>query len=78
MNDRLLYNRAIVNKLVELVEKYLDWRFGQLLANVDVTRYIHPYGNEDVTRPCDIYCDKSKDIWERMCKNKWCFCDESI
>jgi len=37
-DERLLNNRFILARLAELVEKYPDWRFHQLLQNAGVSR----------------------------------------
>ena len=35
-------NKKILEKLAKMVEKYLDWRFGQLLVNCDLLEIIEP------------------------------------
>ena len=68
--NRLLYNRAIVNKLSELIEKYPEQRFGQLLIDCDViqTKFID----------CgyillDPFYEEPEKTWNRMINNKFCF-----
>ena len=40
-NERFIYNQMIVDKLQELIKKYPDWRFGQLLINCDILEIQH-------------------------------------
>lgn len=54
-NDRLLNNRFILARLAELVEKYPDWRFHQLLQSAGVS---HP---EE-----DQFYEESKTTLENM------------
>ena len=35
-------NKKILEKLSKMVEKYPDWRFGQLLVNCDLLEIIEP------------------------------------
>ena len=35
-------NKKILEKLTKMVEKYPDWRFGQLLVNCDLLEIIEP------------------------------------
>ena len=37
LSKRLAANRAIIARLSELVEKYPDWRFHQILDNANLT-----------------------------------------
>lgn len=62
MNNRLLYNRAIINKLSELIEKYKDLRFGQLLIDCDV-----------VPDNLETFFEESEITWNRMINNYFCF-----
>ena len=70
MNDRLLFNRAIIDKLSELVEKYPDLRFGQILVNTEVIKLIP---SEDGLQAIDPFNEEPKITWNRMCNNKFCF-----
>lgn len=70
--NRLLYNRAIVNKLSELIEKYPHWRFGQLLINCDIITILNNGKLEDP------FYKESIDIWNKMIKNKFCFNNENL
>lgn len=67
METRLLYNRAIVDKLKELVENNPELRFGQILWDCGILESI----KDKQTR--DPYFDEPKDIWNKMCNNKFCF-----
>ena len=68
--NRKLYNTAIVEKLRELVNKYPDLRFGQILANAEVIIYKNDY---DETVPRDPYYEEPEVTWERMKNNKFAF-----
>lgn len=81
MNElRLLYNQAIVDKLQELIKKYPDWRFGQILRNCDIIKEICIEEKDDVAYQTVVWKDEfnteSKIIWKRMCNNKFCFSNE--
>lgn len=71
MTYRKLYNKAIINKLQEIVEKYPDWRFGQILRNCDVVKETLIQPDSLVWK--DEFNVESKTIWERMCNNIYCF-----
>lgn len=73
--SRLLYNKAIIDKLSELVDKFPEQRFGQLLVNSDIIQY-EPDEREDVLI-IDPFYEESELTWERMCNNKFCFPDNS-
>lgn len=68
--SRKLYNTAIINKLVELVNKHPDLRFGQILADAEVIIYKNDY---DETIPRDPYYEEPEVTWERMKNNKFAF-----
>ena len=70
MTNRKLYNTAIVNKLVELVNKYPDLRFGQILVNAEIIRYKNDY---DEIVPIDPFNEEPEIMWERMKNNKFVF-----
>ena len=77
MTDRKLYNTAIVNKLVELVNKYPDLRFGQILVNCDIIQYEKNVltdggGREDILT-IDPFNEESEITWQRMKDNKFAF-----
>lgn len=74
--NRLMFNRAIVNKLSELVECYPDFRFGQLLVNCDIIQYepsVLVDGQREDILTIDPFYEESEYIWERMIRNKLCF-----
>jgi len=64
--NRKLYNTVIVEKLKELVDKYPDLRFGQILVNADIIKLIRPFA-------MDPYYEESEVTWERMKNNKFVF-----
>jgi len=69
--SRLLYNKAIIDKLSELVDKFPEQRFGQLLVNSDIIHY-ESDEREDVLI-IDPFYEESELTWKRMCNNKFCF-----
>lgn len=74
--NRLMFNRAIINKLSELVESYPDFRFGQLLVNCDIIQYepsVLVDGQYEDILTIDPFYEESEYIWERMTRNKLCF-----
>lgn len=75
--SRLLYNKAIIDKLSELIYKFPEQRFGQLLVNSDIIQYepdISVNGQQEVIDP---FYEESELTWKRMCNNKFCFPDNS-
>ena len=71
MNNRLVYNRAIVDKLLKLIEKYPDFRFGQLLVNTEIIQYCSDLNEQMFVK--DPFNEESETIWNRMINNKICF-----
>ena len=74
--NRLMFNRAIINKLSELVESYPDFRFGQLLVNCDIIQYkpsVLVDGQCEDLLTVDPFYEESEYMWERMTRNKLCF-----
>lgn len=74
--NRLMFNRAIINKLSELVESYPDFRFGQLLVNCDIIQYkpsVLVDGQYEDILTIDPFYEESEYVWERMTRNKLCF-----
>lgn len=71
MNNRLVYNRAIVDKLSKLIEKYPDFRFGQLLVNTEIIQYCSDLNEQMFVK--DPFNEESKITWNRMVNNKICF-----
>ena len=72
MTNRKLYNTAIVNKLVELVNKYPDLRFGQILVNSDIIELVPDYNNSAMVA-LDPFGEEPEIMWERMKNNKFVF-----
>ena len=72
MNERFLYNTAIINKLQEIITKYPDWRFGQILWNCGILYW----DDIEAYRIHDPHNDEPKEIWNRMLQNKICFPDK--
>ena len=71
VNNRLLFNRAILNRLHYVVENNPDLRFGQILTNCDIITGAHVEGNKIVV--IDPFYEESEVTWNKMCKNKFCF-----
>lgn len=68
--SRLEYNRKIIKVLSHVIEKYPDWRFGQILTNCDIiTGSCIESGRSVVSDPFYV---ESKDIFERMKLNPYC------
>ena len=75
--NNYLYNNAIINKLSELVQKFPEQRFGQLLVNSDIIQYepdISVNGQREVIDP---FYEESELTWKRMCNNQFCCPDNS-
>jgi len=68
--NRLLYNRAIINKLSELVEKHPYLRFGQLLVDCGIITFT---SSNYYIIPVDPFYEESETTWKRMTENKICF-----
>ena len=68
--NRQEYNRKIISKLTELVEKYPDLRFGQLLVNADIIIYKNDYDEMAIENP---FYEESELTWKRMRDNKFAF-----
>ena len=75
--SRLLYNKAIINKLSELIDKYPEQRFGQLLVNSDIIQYESDISVDEQREVIDPFYEESELTWKRMCNNQFCFPDNS-
>ena len=75
--NNYLYNNAIINKLSELVQKYPEQRFGQLLVNSDIIQYKTDISVDGQREVIDPFYEESELTWKRMCNNKFCFPDNS-
>ena len=72
--SRLLYNRAIINKLSELIEKYPYFRFGQLLINCEILKLGYKFfPDSEETFIEDCFNEESETMRKRMINNKLCF-----
>ena len=71
--NNYLYNNAIINKLSELVQKYPEQRFGQLLVNSDIIQYEPDISVDGQREVIDPFYEESELTWKRMCNNKFCF-----
>lgn len=75
--NHYLYNNTIINKLSELVQKYPEQRFGQLLVNSDIIQYESNISVDGQREVIDPFYEESELTWKRMCNNKFCFPDNS-
>lgn len=73
----LLYNKAIIDKLSELIDKFPEQRFGQLLVNSDIIQYESDISVDGQREVIDPFYEESELTWKRMCNNKFCFPDNS-
>lgn len=74
--SRLQYNSAIILKLKELIYKYPDLRFGQLLVDSEVLKLkevLLDGQRETALFIEDCFNEESEITWKRMCDNKMCF-----
>lgn len=71
--NHYLYNNTIINKLSELVKKYPEQRFGQLLVNSDIIQYEPDISVDGQLEVIDPFYEESELTWKRMCNNKFCF-----
>lgn len=75
--SRLLYNKAIINKLSELIDKFPEQRFGQLLVNSDIIQYEPDISVDGQREVIDPFYEESELTWKRMCNNKFCFNEQT-
>ena len=75
--NNYLYNNAIINKLSELVQKYPEQRFGQLLVNSDIIQYESDISVDGQREVIDPFYEESELTWKRMCNNKFCFNEQT-
>ena len=75
--NRYQYNIAIINKLTELVNKYPDLRFNQILMDcgiLDCEGSVHLSTGTSFIK--DPFYEESEITWKRMLKNRMCFKDD--
>ena len=58
--DRLTANRRIISELSRIVEKYPDWRFHQILQNVEINVKLNNRGL------IDFWYEESEDTLKRL------------
>lgn len=75
--NHYLYNNTIINKLSELVQKFPEQRFGQLLVNSDIIQYEPDISVDGQREVIDPFYEESELTWKRMCTNQFCFPDNS-
>lgn len=74
--NRQEYNKLILEKLSELVDKYPDLRFGQILVDCDIIQYEKEVlcdGQRENLLTIDPFNEESEITWERMLNNKFAF-----
>ena len=59
-------NREIIEILSDMVERYPDLRFGQILAITEAIQYKHGPGINDGVKVVDPFNEESVDMWIRM------------
>lgn len=59
-------NREIIEILSDMVERYPDLRFGQILAITETIQYKHGPGINDNVEAVDPFNEESVDMWIRM------------
>jgi hypothetical protein len=73
---RQKYNLLIVEKLKELIHKYPDLRFGQILVNSEVIQLeevLLEGERQTVLKGIDPFYEEPEFTWERMKNNKFAF-----
>ena len=75
--SRLLYNKAIIDKLSELIDKFPEQRFGQLLVNSGIIQYEPDISVDGQLEVMDPFYEESELTWKRMCNNKFCFNEQT-
>lgn len=75
--NHYLYNNTIINKLSELVQKFPEQRFGQLLVNSDIIQYEPNISVDGQREVIDPFYEESELTWKRMCNNKFCFNEQT-
>lgn len=75
--NHYLYNKAIIDKLSELINKFPEQRFGQLLVNSDIIQYEPDILVDGQRKVIDPFYEESELTWKRMCNNQFCFPDNS-
>ena len=74
--NRQKYNKLILEKLSELVEKHPDLRFGQILVDCEIIQYEKEVlcdGQRENLLIIDPFYEESEVTWERMLNNKFAF-----
>ena len=74
--NRQEYNRKILSKLNEIVEKHPYLRFGQILVDCYIIQYkknVLTDGDREDILTVDPFNEESEITWERMKDNKFVF-----
>ena len=66
MTQRLMYNKAIIFKLTNLMAEHPEMRFHQLLWAACLMER-----RDD--KVVDKFYEESEDTWKQMCHNNFCF-----
>jgi hypothetical protein len=59
-------NQEIIEILSDMVERYPDLRFGQILAITEAIQYKPGHGINDDVKVVDPFNEESVDMWIRM------------
>lgn len=68
---RFEYNLKIIDKLKELIIKYPDMRFGQILVNTDIIQVVSNESGIPVIQ--DPFYEEPEITWKRVKNNKFAF-----
>ena len=66
MINRQTYNRWILGKLEEIINKYPDLRFGQILVNTGIIQLNYSEIINEVVSAKDPFNEEPKITWERI------------
>ena len=64
MNDRLIANKQILKLLSEIIDMHPEWRFHQVLQNIDINMR-----NFNAFSLKDLFYEESTETLDRMEKN---------
>ena len=67
--ERLKYNRQIINKLSEIIEKHPYLRFGQILVDTNIIELIPDRPHGDSMVGIDPFYEESKITLEKILKS---------
>ena len=77
--ERQKYNELILETLSKLVKKHPDLRFGQILVDCDIIKYVPSVlcdGQREDLLVIDPFYEESEITWERIKNNKFAFYEQ--